>query len=184
MKRTWLTVLFVLTFGILPIMVMCRDAIAQEAIPETPNTDASSLTGTTPATSSTSNSFENSGNGIQNVNNANSFSGTLAPPTCTSRVCPFALGRITPNGSEIVFGVIANLGGSADEDRAMVEKLRAELEGIKESNAYKLALYDKLAVAIDSGNSIRIRVIAIALAPLEGYANFREYLRDLLNENG
>ena len=107
----------------------------------------------------------------------------ITAPTCTSRICPFALGRITPNGSEVIFGVIANLGGSADEDRAMAEKLRLELEGIKNSYDYKLQLLEKLSVAIDSGNPVRIRSIAIALAPLEGYKNFRDYLKAILNEN-
>jgi hypothetical protein len=46
----------------------------------------------------------------------------------------------------------------------------------------KLQLLDKLSTAIDSGNSVRIRAIAIALAPLEGFKDFREYLKALLNE--
>ena len=143
------------------------------------STDSSALTGTTPAT----NSFENNGNGIQQINGGN-FSGTLTTPSCTGRVCPFAIGRITPNGSELIIGIIANLGGSADEDRAAAEKLRIEMEGVKNNNDYKLQLIDKLVAAIDSKNSVRIRAIAIALAPLEGYKDFREYLKALLNENG
>jgi len=165
---------------IIALFVLHGKAIAQDA-PTSVNTDSSALTGTTPATP-TNNSFENNSNGIQQINNG-SFSGTLTAPTCTSRVCPFALGRITPNGSEVIFGIIANLGGSADEDRAAAEKLRVELEGIKNANDYKLQLLEKLSTAIDSGNSIRIRSIAIALAPLEGYKNFRDYLKAILNEN-
>ncbi|ELS33401.1 MULTISPECIES: hypothetical protein [Pseudanabaena] len=152
------------------------EAIAQDA-PVNLNTNSSALTGTTPA----NNSFENNGNGIQQINSG-SFTGTLTTPTCTSRVCPFAIGRITPNGSELIIGIIANLGGSADEDRAAAEKLRIEMEGVKNNNDYKLQLLDKLATAIDSGNSVRIRAVAIALAPLEGYKDFREYLKALLNE--
>lgn len=72
---------------------------------------------------------------------------------------------------------------SADEDRRLTEKLRIEMEGVKNNNDYKLQLLDKLATAIDSGNSVRIRAIAIALAPLEGYKDFREYLKALLNGN-
>jgi len=64
-----------------------------------------------------------------------------------------------------------------------VERLKVELEGKKNLADLKLALLDKLVLAIDSGNKVRIRAIAIALAPLEGYTNFREYLRDLLSEN-
>ncbi|TYQ31551.1 hypothetical protein [Pseudanabaena sp. UWO310] len=152
------------------------EAIAQDA-PANINSSSSPLTGTTPAI----NSFENNGNGIQQINGG-SFNGTLTTPNCTSRVCPFAIGRFTPNGSELIIGIIANLGGSADEDRAAAEKLRVELEGVKTNNDYKLQLLDKLATAIDSGNSVRIRAIAIALAPLEGYKDFREYLKALLNE--
>lgn len=164
--------LSLLLFGV-PI----SSAITEEILKEV-NTNASALTGTTPATTS----FENNGNGIQQIN-GNNFSGTLSTPTCTSRVCPFAIGRITPNGSELILGIIANLGGSADEDRAAAEKLRVEMEGAKNTNDYKLQLLDKLATAIDSGNSVRIRAIAIAIAPLEGYKDFREYLKALLNEN-
>ncbi len=164
----------VLLLSSLPI----NSAIAQDASIGI-STDSSALTGTTPAT----NSFENNGNGIQQINGGN-FNGTLTTPTCTSRVCPFAIGRITPNGSELIFGIIANLGGSSDEDRAAAEKLRIEMEGVKNNNDYKLQLLDKLVAAIDSGNKVRIRAIAIALAPLEGYKDFREYLKALLNENG
>ena len=160
------------------LLMPCGKAIAQE-IPTDINTNSSALTGTTPAT----NSFENNGYGIQQINGGD-FNGTLTTPTCTSRVCPFAIGRITPNGSELIIGIIANLGGSADEDRAAAEKLRIEMEGVKNNNDYKLQLIDKLVAAIDSKNSVRIRAIAIALAPLEGYKDFREYLKALLNENG
>lgn len=176
MKKTWLTVLFVITYGVLPIVLMCRDAIAQDASTTPTESPATSLTGTTPAT----NSFENSGNGIQQING--NFNGTLTTPACTSRVCPFAIGRITPNGSELIIGIIANLGGSADEDRAAAEKLRIEMEGVKNNNDYKLQLLDKLSTAIDSGNSLRIRAIAIAIAPILGYSDFRQYLKALLNE--
>ncbi|MFN5474044.1 MAG: hypothetical protein ACK5CR_18995 [Pseudanabaena sp.] len=164
--------LSLLLFGV-PI----SSAISQDA-PVNLNTNSSALTGTTPATTS----FENNGSGIQQIN-GNNFSGTLTTPTCTSRVCPFAIGRITPNGSELILGIIANLGGSADEDRAAAEKLRVEMERAKNTNDYKLQLLDKLATAFDSGNSVRIRAIAIAIAPLEGYKDFREYLKALLNEN-
>lgn len=167
----------VLSLVLLLSSVPIGKAIAQE-IPTDINTDASALTGTTPATKS----FENNGNGIQQINGGN-FNGTLTTPTCTSRVCLFAIGRITPNGSELLIGLIANSGGSADEDRAAAEKLRVEMEGVKNNNDYKLQLLDKLSTAIDSGNSVRIRAIAIALAPLEGYKDFREYLKALLNEN-
>lgn len=152
-------------------------AIAQEIPTDINTNNSSALTGTTPAT----NSFENNGNGIQQING--NFNGTLTAPACTSRVCPFAIGRITPNGSELIIGIIANLGGSADEDRAAAEKLRIEMEGVKNNNDYKLQLLDKLSTAIDSGNSVRIRAIAISLSPLEGYKDFREYLKALLNGN-
>ena len=90
---------------------------------------------------------------------------------------------MTPNGSEAIVGAILNLGGSADEDRAAAEKLRIEMENIKNTNEYRLQLIDKMTAAIDSGNSVRIRSIAIALSPLLNYKDFREYLRALLNEN-
>jgi hypothetical protein len=157
-------------------------AIAETAETAGNSTDisinASPLTGTNPA----NNSFANNGNGIQQINGGN-FSGTLTAPTCTSRFCLFGLNRITPNGSEAIFGAILNLGGSADEDRAAAEKLRIEMENIKNTNEYKLQLIDKMTAAIDSGNSVRIRSIAIALAPLLDYKDFREYLRALLDEN-
>lgn len=90
----------VLLLSSLPI----SSVIAQDA-PVNLNTNSSALTGTIPAT----NSFENNGNGVQQIN-GNNFSGTLTMPTCTSRVCPFAIGRITPNGSELIIGIIANFG--------------------------------------------------------------------------
>jgi hypothetical protein len=154
-------------------------AIAETADNSTDiNINSSPLTGTNPA----NNSFANNGNGIQQINGGN-FSGTLTAPTCTSRFCLFGLNRITPNGSESIFGAILNLGGSADEDRAAAEKLRIEMENIKNTNDYRLQLIDKMTAAIDSGNSVRIRAIAIALAPLLDFKDFREYLRALLNEN-
>jgi hypothetical protein len=175
MKKTWLTVLFVITFGVSPIALMCRDAIGQDA-PTTPNISPSTaLTGTTPAT------IENSGNGVQ-INNGNNFSGTLTVPNCTSRVCIFTLLRSTPNGAEAIIGAMLNL-GSVEEDRVAVERIKAELEGKKNLSELKLALLDKLTAAIDSGNSVRIRAIAISLAPLEGYKDFREYLKALLSES-
>ena len=175
MKKTWLTVLFVITYGVLPIVLMCRDAIAQDGTPTPPATTSTSLSGTSPAT------IENSGNGVQ-INNGNNFSGTLTVPNCTSRVCIFTLLRSTPSGSEAIIGAMLNL-GSADEDRVNIERLKAELEGKKNLADIKLALLDKLTAAIDSGNSLRIRAIAIAIAPLEGYADFRQYLKALLNES-
>lgn len=175
MKKTWLTILFVITFGVSPIVLMCRDAIAQDA-PTTPTISPSnSLSGTTPAT------IENSGNGVQ-INNGNNFSGTLTVPNCTSRVCIFSLLRSTPHGSEAIVGAMLNF-GSADEDRVAVERIKAELEGKKNLADLKLALLEKLTAAIDSGNSVRIRAIAISLAPLEGFQDFRQYLKAFLNES-
>ncbi|MEE3718172.1 hypothetical protein V2H45_15635 [Tumidithrix elongata RA019] len=133
-----------------------------------------SLTGTIPA------SIENNGSGLQ-INNG-TFNGTLTVPSCASRVCLFGIARMTPQGNEAIIGAIFNLGGSADEERAVAEKLRVEMEGAKNTNDYKLQLLDKLVAAIDSGNSVKIRSIAITLAPLEGYKDFREYLNALLNE--
>jgi hypothetical protein len=174
MKKTWLTVLFVITFGVSPIVLMCRNAIAQDA-PTTPTEPHSnSLSGTTPAR------IDYSGNGVL-INNGN-FSGTLTAPNCTSRVCIFSLLRSTPHGSEAIVGAMLNF-GSSDEDRVAVERIKAELEGKKNLADLKLALLDKLTAAIDSGNSVRIRAIAISLAPLEGYTDFRQYLKALLNEH-
>ena len=161
-------------FSMLAWSALQGNAIAQDT-PATQITPSSSLIGTTPAT------IDNSGNGLQ-INNG-TFNGTLTVPSCTSRVCLFSLARITPQGSEAIIGAIFNLGGSADEERASADKLRAEMEGIKNANDYKLQLLDKLSAAIDSGNSIRLRSIAIALSSLEGYKDFREYLKALLNEN-
>lgn len=166
-----------LSFVLLLSSMPTGTVIAQE-IPTAANTNSSAPTGTTSST----NSFENNGNGIQQINGGN-FNGTLTTPTCTSRVCPFATGRITTNGSELIIGIITNLGGSADEDRAAAEKLRVEMEAVKNTNDYRLQLLDRLAAAIDSGNSVRIRAIAIAIAPLEGYKDFREYLKALLNQS-
>lgn len=160
-------------------LLFVGNAIAETAESSTDvNTNAAPLTGTTPA----NNSFENNGNGIQQINGGN-FNGTLTAPTCTSRVCLFGIYRMTPNGSEAIVGAIFNLGGSADEDRAAAEKLRIEMENVKNINEYKLQLMDRMTAAIDSGNSVRIRSIAIAISPLLGYKDFREYLKALLSEN-
>jgi hypothetical protein len=180
LKKNWLNIQLAMILLASPI-AMCQEAIAQEILAEAPNNSASSLTGTTPATSSTNNSFENSGNGIQNVNNGNNFSGTLTVPNCTSRACVFSLLRSTTNGSEAIIGAILNL-GSTEDDRIAIERLKLELEGKKNLADLKLALLAKLTAAIDSGNSVRIRAIAISLAPLAGYSDFREYLKAFLNE--
>jgi hypothetical protein len=161
--------LFTVTCEISPIVLMSRVAIAQDSH----STPSTSLSGTTPAT------IENSGSGVQ-INNSN-FSGTLTAPNCTSRVCLFTLLRTTPHGAESIIGAMLNF-GSAEEDRVAVERIKAEIEGKKNLADLKLALLDKLTAAIDSGNSLRIRAIAISLAPLEGYKDFREYLKALLKE--
>lgn len=174
MKKTWLNILFMMALLASPI-AMCREAIAQDASVTPTESPSNALSGTTPA------KIDNSGNGVQ-INNGNSFSGTLTVPNCTSRVCIFSLLRSTSNGAEAIVGAMLNL-GSTDEDRVAVERLKAEIEGKKNLADLKLALLDKLTAAIESGNKVRIRAIAIALAPLEGFKDFREYLKALLNEN-
>jgi hypothetical protein len=169
MQKIWLVILCGIMCSIFVEKVIAQDSLAN------PTGQGSALTGTTPA------AIENNSNGVQ-INNG-TFNGTLTVPSCTSRICFFSLSRITPQGSEGIIGAIWNLGGSADEERAAADKLRVEMENTKNINDYKLQLLEKLGVAIDSGNSIRIRSIAIALAPLEGYKDFREYLKALLNEN-
>jgi hypothetical protein len=159
--------------------VFQSNVIAQtepQSIPtiQTQSNPATSLNGTSAA------AIENSGNGVQ-INNGN-FNGTLTIPSCVSRVCLFSIGRMTPQGNEAIIGAIFNLGGSADDERATADRLRVEMEMSKNTNDYKLQLLDKLGAAIDSGNSIKIRSIAIALAPLEGYKDFREYLKALIKE--
>jgi len=169
MKRIRCIGLSLIMWSALNANAVAQNASENQLIPST------SLNGTTPA------SIENSGNGVQ-INNG-TFNGTLTVPSCTSRVCLFTIGRVTPQGSEAVIGAIFSLGGSADEERAAADKLRVEMENTKNTNEYKLQLLDKLSSAIDSGKSTRIRSIAIALAPLEGYKDFREYLKAILSEN-
>jgi hypothetical protein len=143
--------------------------------------DTSLESSASPGTSvSAANSFENSGSGIQQINGF----GTLSAPNCTTRMCAFAFGRVVPGGtSEALFGVLVNFGIASEEERALAEKIRAEAEAKRYSNEFRLQLLDRLSASIKAGNQTEVRAFAIALAPLEGYPDFRDYLRAIFSTN-
>lgn len=157
-------------------------AIAQEAliVPDQTNNisnSATSLDGTIPANALTNPTNANFlGNGFQLNNN-----GISGFPNCIKPVCGYIQFKTLPsgNGSEFSAGVILQTGNSSDDTRAEAEKARVEVERIKGDRDFSLKLMEKIATALETKNCTRARVFAQSLAPIAGYKNHWDYLKDI-----
>jgi hypothetical protein len=148
-------------------------------------TTNSSTTITTPINSSTSTSNipinqYNQQSGLQ-VNW--SGSSNLTPPNCNGG-CVFAVTRASPvtygsgTNIEAMVGVIIPI-GSNDGGMGEVNRLRVEMEKYRTEHEIRLALSEKLADAIENKKMERALIIAMNLAPMLGYKDYRLLLRDV-----
>lgn len=102
---------------------------------------------------------------------------SLTPPSCNGG-CFFAVTRAAPSnyGSgtniEAMIGVTIPL-GSNDGGVGEVNRLNAEMQKYRSEHEIRLALSEKLADAIESGKMVRAEIIAMNLAPLLGYKDYR-----------
>ncbi len=157
-------------------------AIAQDTplTPDQPNNitnPATSLDGTIPANALTNPTNANFlGSGVQLNNN-----GISGFPNCSKPVCGYIQFKTSPSGNsnEISVGAIFQTGNSSDDIRAESEKARVEIERIKGERDFSLQLMEKIATAIEGNNCTRARVFAQALAPIAGYKNHWDYLKDI-----
>lgn len=105
----------------------------------------------------------------------------LTPPSCNGG-CFFAVTRAAPStyGSgtniEAMVGVTIPI-GSSDGGVGEVNRLNAEMQKYRTEHDIRLALSEKLADAIESGKMVRAEIIAMNLAPLLGYKDYRLLLK-------
>jgi hypothetical protein len=108
----------------------------------------------------------------------------LTPPSCNGG-CFFAVTRAAPSnyGSgtnlEAMVGVTIPL-GSNDGGAGEVNRLNAEMQKYRSEHEIRLALSEKLAEAIESGKMVRAEIIAMNLAPLLGYKDYRLLLNTVV----
>jgi hypothetical protein len=101
----------------------------------------------------------------------------LTPPSCNGG-CFFAVTRAAPatygsgTNLEAIVGVTIPL-GSSDGGVGEINRLNAEMQKYRSEHEIRLALSEKLADAIESGKMVRAEIIAMNLAPLLGYKDYR-----------
>jgi hypothetical protein len=129
------------------------------------------------------NQFNQQSGGIQ----VNGYASTLTPPSCNGG-CFFAVTRASPatygsgTNLEAVVGVTIPL-GSTDGGIGEVNRLNAEMQKYRSEHEIKLALSEKLAEALENGKTERATIIAMNLAPMMGYKDYRWLLRAVSNPN-
>jgi hypothetical protein len=108
----------------------------------------------------------------------------LTPPSCNGG-CFFAVTRAAPSNYgfgtnlEAMVGVTIPL-GSNDGGAGEVNRLNAEMQKYRSEHEIRLALSEKLAEAIESGKMVRAEIIAMNLAPLLGYKDYRLLLNTVV----
>ncbi len=109
---------------------------------------------------------------------------SLSPP-CNSRICLFTLIRKLVKDSsqetEVLGGLVWQLGYSSQDAKAEADKLKAIAEKEKIDQESTLILTDKLAEAIESNKIERVKLYAISLAKKLGYADYKELLKEIIN---
>jgi hypothetical protein len=116
-----------------------------------------------------------------------SASSTLSPPSCNGG-CVFAVTRASPTttGSganiEAMVGITMSL-GTNDGGVSELNRLNGEMHKYTTENQVKLALSEKLAEALENGKMERATIIAMNLAPMLGYKDYRWLLRAVSNPN-
>jgi hypothetical protein len=141
-------------------------------------------TGSTTPTTSTSSEVVNPIQ-VQQFSNW-SGSSSLVPPNCNSG-CTYAVARVSPStyGSsapnlEVMVGVTLTFGAS-DGGAAELNRLNGEMNKYRTEHEIRLALSEKLAAAIEEGKIERARIIAMNLAPMLGYKDYRLLLAEVSN---
>lgn len=110
-------------------------------------------------------------------------SSTLSPPSCNGG-CFFAVTKATPatygsgTNLEAMIGVTIPI-GSSDGGMGEVNRLNAEMQKYRTESEIKIALSEKLADALENRKMERATIIAMSLAPLLGYKDYRLLLRDV-----
>jgi hypothetical protein len=109
----------------------------------------------------------------------------LTPPSCNGG-CFFAVTRAAPatygsgTNVEVMVGVTVPI-GSNDGGVGEINRLNAEMQKYRSEHEIRLALSEKLADAIESGKTERAKIIAMSLAPLLGYKDYRLLLNTVSN---
>jgi hypothetical protein len=112
-----------------------------------------------------------------------SGSSNLTPPNCNGG-CVFAVTRASPvtygsgTNIEAMVGVIVPI-GSNDGGMAEINRLNAEMQKYRTEHEIRLALSEKLADAIENKKIERALIIAMNLAPMLGYKDYRLLLKDV-----
>ncbi len=110
-----------------------------------------------------------------------SASSTLSPPSCNSG-CVFAVTRASPTNTgsgtnvEAMAGITMSL-GTNDGGVSELNRLNGEMHKYTTEYQIKLALSEKLAEALENGRMERATIIAMNLAPMLGYKDYRLLLK-------
>jgi hypothetical protein len=113
-----------------------------------------------------------------NQHNSGSIKSTLlSPPSCNSGGV-FAVIRASPTNTgsganiEAMVGITISL-GTNDGGVSELNRLNGEMHKYTTENQIKLALSEKLAEALENGRMERATIIAMIVAPLLGYKDYR-----------
>jgi hypothetical protein len=110
-------------------------------------------------------------------------SSSLVPPNCSGG-CAFAVTRIGPSGYgssanwEGLLGVTVSF-GTNDGGVSELNRVNGEVQKHRSEHEIKLVLSEKLSEALEKGQTERAKIIAMNLAPLLGYKDYRVLLREL-----
>jgi hypothetical protein len=157
--------------GLLSLAATANSALAGGADSSTPTAIS---TPTTPITSTSIAPAQFNQSGVQ-VNY--SGSSTLSPPSCNGG-CVFAVTRASPTNTgsganiEAMVGITMSL-GSNDGGASEINRINGEMHKYTTENQIKMALSEKLAEALENGKMERATIIAMNLAPLLGYKDYR-----------
>jgi hypothetical protein len=165
------------------IAIIAYPAIAQEAI----ETQSNYLKIVTPVNQNISvqrtTNFDKAGD----IHTFDGGFNSLSPP-CNSKICLFTLIKnLYRNSSqnsfqetEILGGVVWQLGGSSQDTLAEATKLKTIAETEKIDQETTLNLTEKLAEAIESNKIERAKLYAISLAKRLGYADYHQLLKEII----
>lgn len=166
-----------------PAPITTGDNSTSTNSPSTITTPINSVTTPINSTTSTSNIPINQYNQQSGLQVNWSGSSNLTPPSCNGG-CVFAVTRASPvtygsgTNIEAMVGVIMPI-GSNDGGMGEVNRLRGEMEKYRTEHEIRLALSEKLADAIENKKMERALIIAMNLAPMLGYKDYRLLLRDV-----
>lgn len=151
-------------------------AMAQESTETQPSlSETAAPVNTNISTQGTTN-FDQAGVVQQFNNGVNS----LSQPNCNTKICLFTLIRNSSQGTELLGGVVWQLGGSANDTQAEAYKLLAIAQKEKLDQESTVILTDKLAEAIENNKTERAKLYAIILAKRLGYAEYQQLLKEIM----